>query len=400
MSILILNCGSSSLKFALFSTKAGGEIHSIASGSVEGIGNPLGRFKVSGELGTQELPLPEPSHLSGFAALRSWLEEQNISSEEIIGIGHRVVHGGEHFPKSVLVDDDALKWIGFYSSLAPLHNPAHLLGIEKSIEAWPTIPQVAVFDTAFHQTVAPRAYRYAIPEELYKEHAIRRYGFHGTSHRFVSERAAEILKHPKEELALITAHLGNGCSAAAILGGKSIDTTMGFTPLEGLVMGTRSGNIDPSIFAYLERKWGWSAEQTLDLLNKKSGLLGLSGISQDMRHLIAARESGDERAALAIEIFVYQLAKAIGALTISLGGLDGLVFTGGIGENAAPVRAEVMALLAPLGVRLDSAANDRAVGGQGGIISPPNGKAPTVLVIPTDEELMIAQDTLTLVRQK
>jgi len=257
---------------------------------------------------------------------------------------------------------------------------------------------VAVFDTAFHQTMPPRAYRYAIPEELYKEHGIRRYGFHGTSHRFVTRRAAEMIGRPIEELALISAHLGNGCSASAVLGGICLDTTMGLTPLEGLVMGTRSGNLDPTIFGFVERKLGWSTSQTLEVLNKKSGLLGVSGISQDMRELLKAREAGDEKAALAIEIFVYQLAKTIGALTIPLGRLDALIFTGGIGENAAPVRAEVGALLRSLKISIDPEKNFKAVRGEGSVISCKEEGAPLVLVVPTDEELLIAKDTLALVK--
>lgn len=398
MSILVINCGSSSIKFALYSIGESAQLHSTASGLIDGIGTSSGRFQAKGELGEIKEVLEHPTHLSGVAALHHWLSGHGVSTDKIVGIGHRIVQGGGHFSKSVVIDEEALRWIDSYSPIAPLHNPAHLLGIQKAMEAWPKVPQVAVFDTAFHQTMPPRAYRYAIPEELYKEHGIRRYGFHGTSHRFVTRRAAEMIGRPIEELALISAHLGNGCSASAVLGGICLDTTMGLTPLEGLVMGTRSGNLDPTIFGFVERKLGWSTSQTLEVLNKKSGLLGVSGISQDMRELLKAREAGDEKAALAIEIFVYQLAKTIGALTIPLGRLDALIFTGGIGENAAPVRAEVGALLRSLKISIDPEKNFKAVRGEGSVISCKEEGAPLVLVVPTDEELLIAKDTLALVK--
>jgi acetate kinase len=313
----------------------------------------------------------------------------------VIGAGHRVVHGGERFTASVLVDDEVIEAIRSFSPLAPLHNPANLAGIEAVRAARPGLPQAAVFDTAFHQTMPPRAFRYAVPQDWYTTHLIRRYGFHGTSHRYVSGQAAVLLQRPLEELRLVTAHLGNGCSAAAIRDGVSVDTTMGLTPLEGLVMGTRSGDIDPGVFGYLAGQTGASAAGLTDVLNTGSGLLGLSGTSNDMRTIQDAAAAGDERAQLAIDVFVHRLAKAIAALVTSLDRLDALVFTGGIGEHSVLIRRLVLGRLGFLGLTEDAEANARHGQGTRGRITAPGPVQ--ALVVPTDEELMIARDTARLI---
>jgi acetate kinase len=416
MQILVLNCGSSSLKFALYGSHGSqsnacalppAELTKLASGIVEGIGTPKGRLKgklfgshTNDDAALTEIPLPQPDHLKGFLALQSWLEQSaGMSTATLQAIGHRVVHGGEKFSASVRIDDEVMAAIEACNPLAPLHNPANLLGIRESMKAWPGVAQVAVFDTAFHASMPRRAYTYAVPRALYEQHGVRRYGFHGTSHRFMVQGAAELLGRPVSELALVTAHLGNGCSAAAVLGGRSMDTTLGLTPLEGLVMGTRSGDVDPGLFDFLERTLGWSAAKTTSVLNKESGLLGLSGLSQDMRELKAARAQGHEGAALALEVFSYRLAKSIASLVVPLGRLDALVFTGGIGENNADTRAEVVGMLGFLGLEIDPVRNEACRGGVGGVIT----RAPTdadglrssscALVVPTDEELLIAQDS-------
>ena len=306
-----------------------------------------------------------------------------------------MVHGGDRFSASVLVDDDVIAAIRSFAPLAPLQNPADLAGIEAIRAARPGLPQVAVFDTAFHQTMPASAFRYAVPEEWYTRHGVRRYGFHGISHRFVSERAAALLGRPLGELRLVTAHLGNGCSAAAIRDGVSVDTTMGLTPLEGLVMGTRSGDVDPGVFAYLAEQTGLSAAELTETLNTRSGLLGLSGTSNDMRHVQDAAARGDERARLALDVFVHRLAKAVAGLVTSLDRLDALVFTGGIGENSAIVRGLVLARLGFLGLAEDPAANAAHGRSTGGRISRPGPVQ--ALVVPTDEELMIARDTARLI---
>jgi acetate kinase len=330
------------------------------------------------------------------AAVAAILEQVRSLAEDAHpgAVGHRVVHGGERFAESVLIDDDVLDAIEAHSPLAPLHNPPALLGIRAVRDNWPDVPQVAVFDTAFHQTMPPRAFRYAVPEEWYTRHRVRRYGFHGTSHRFVCARGADLLGRPLAELALVVAHLGNGCSAAAVLGGESVETTMGLTPLEGLVMGTRSGDVDPALFGYLAAEAGLSAEQVTEALNTESGLLGLSGRTNDMREIGAAAAHGDERARLAIDVFVHRLAKAVAALVVPLGRLDALIFTGGIGEHDADVRARTVGALGFLGLRLDAAANSRVGRGTDAVITA--GGGPAALVVPTDEELMIAMDAQAL----
>jgi acetate kinase len=375
--VLVLNSGSSSVKYALVDPATG---ERPLSGQAENIGASGG------------------SYHEALTRILGHLDDKG--HVDLAGAGHRVVHGGERFSDSALVDDEVLDAIRSFSRLAPLHNPANLAGIEAVAQVRPGLPQVAVFDTAFHQTMPPAAYRYAVPQEWYTRHAVRRYGFHGTSYRFVSERAATLLGrapagHPPAALRLVVAHLGNGCSAAAISGGRSVDTTMGLTPMEGLVMGTRSGDVDPGLLGYLAEQTGRGAADLTDVLDTGSGLLGLSGASNDMRTISEAAERGDERAGLALDVFVHRLAKAVAGLAASLGGLDALVFTAGIGENSVLVRSRVLARLGFLGLAEDPAANAAHGRASGGRISRPGPVQ--ALVVPTDEELMIARDTARLV---
>jgi acetate kinase len=314
-------------------------------------------------------------------------ERQSVS-----GVGHRVVHGGSQFSASVLLDAAVVSALHELVDLAPLHLPANLAGIEAARAELPDLPQVAVFDTAFHQTMPPVAYRYAVPSEWFEEHAVRRYGFHGTSHRYVSMRAAELLDRPVGSLRMVTLHLGNGCSAAAVREGISVDTTMGLTPLEGLVMGTRSGDVDPGLLGYVAERLNLDLAGVLEALNTRSGLLGLSGVSNDMRTLTEAAKQGSESAALAIEVFAYRAAKAVGALAVVLRRVDAVVFTGGIGENSSEVRRAVLGRLGVLGLHEDADANADHGRATGGRISLPDDDG-VVLVVPTDEELMIARDT-------
>ena len=305
-------------------------------------------------------------------------------------MGHRVVHGGERFTRAARLDDDVVAAIEATSALAPLHNPANLQGIAATRTLFPALPQVAVFDTAFHQSLPPRAYRYALPEALYRDHAIRRYGFHGTSHAYISARADALAGRPGGWL---TAHLGNGCSTAAVWEGQSLDTSMGLTPLEGLAMGTRSGDVDPGLHAHLARQLGWSLEEIDRVLNRESGLLGLSGHSNDMRELEAAADEGHAGAALAVEVFCYRIAKSLAALSCALPRLDGIVFTGGIGENSPRVRENVVALLPHFGLALDAEANRETIRGREGRIDALTPNRPALWVIPTDEEGRIADET-------
>ena len=313
---------------------------------------------------------------------------------DIDAIGHRVVHGGEEFTHSVLIDKKVIKEIEACIPLAPLHNPANIVGIKACQEAMPGKPMVAVFDTAFHQTIPPRAYMYALPYRFYTENKVRRYGFHGTSHEYVSRRAAEMCGKPFDELRLVSCHLGNGASTCAIKYGKSIDTSMGFTPTDGLPMGTRSGAVDPSIVEYIARVRGYSAERVENILNKESGMLGLSGVSSDFRDLEKAAAEGNERAALAIEIFCYKVTKRIGSGAASMGGIDGVIFTAGVGENSSTIRAKIMEDLGFLGFKLDPKKNDTR---QESIVSADDSDS-YIFVIPTNEELMIALDTEKIVK--
>jgi acetate kinase len=306
-------------------------------------------------------------------------------------VGHRIVHGGEHFTQAALIDDSVIEAIETTAALAPLHNPTNLAGIAATRKVFPDLPQVAVFDTAFHQTLPPRAYRYALPEALYTEHGIRRYGFHGTSHAFVSQRAGELSSRGAG--GWLTAHLGNGCSTSAVWNNQSLDTSMGLTPLEGLVMGTRSGDVDPGLHAHLHRQLGWSVEEIDNVLNKQSGLLGLSGLTNDMREVEDQAVAGHPGAKLALDVFCYRIAKSLAALSCALPKLDGVIFTGGIGENSPIVRREVLALLPHFGFSLDEAANEATIRGKEGKLDSAGHQGPEVWVIPTDEEGRIAMET-------
>ena len=390
-SILVINCGSSSIKFSVIDHETSAH---LIRGSVERIGEENGRLKWNAADRTGSQSLGAVNHQAALLSVAAILNDTTILQKKFIAIGHRVVHGGETFAAPSQVDDQVLSAIENCNPLAPLHNPANLLGIRTAQRLFPGLPQVAVFDTSFHQTLPKQAYLYAVPYNFYEEHGIRRYGFHGTSHRFVTERAAALLGNPLGECAFVSVHLGNGCSACAVLGGRSVDTTMGLTPLEGLVMGTRSGDIDPGLHAHLEEQLGWTLRHITDVLNNESGLLGLSGLSNDMRELIEAATAGHERAALAIEVFCYRLAKAIAALFVSLGRVGTIIFTGGIGENAPSIRAMVVQQLGLFGFELDAERNAMHGARSNGCITRDGGRI--AMVVPTDEELMIARETHTV----
>lgn len=395
--ILVINCGSSSLKFALIDTASRQE---VLSGLAEKLGmagsritfkhgqTPRRSFRQPGEKDVH--PLAEGTHGAAMDAIIERLREEDLL-DSVRAVGHRVVHGGEHFKTTAIIDEAVIAEIEKCSKLAPLHNPANLLGIRTAIQQFGDLPQVAVFDTSFHQTMPEHAYLYAVPMSLYREHGVRRYGFHGTSYRYITSKAAELLGKPLEETAFVCAHLGNGASATAIKGGHSVDTTMGLTPLEGSVMGTRSGDIDPGIIGYLGSELDLSVAGVMEILNKKSGLLGLSELSSDCRELQEAAAAGNRAATLALDIFCYRLAKHIAALTVGLGRLDALLLTGGIGENSAYVRANVIKRLGFLGLTLDEQANQECTRGKVGRITVADSVP--ALVINTDEELMIAMDT-------
>lgn len=387
---LVINCGSSSLKFALIDPQTQA---TTLSGLAEKLGLPDAGISFKQDGRKVELALAQGDHAGAMRAILTYLNERELTAT-VSAIGHRVVHGGEAFQQSTLIDAGVIAAIEHCARLAPLHNPAHLLGIRTAMTCFPELPQVAVFDTAFHQSMPQHAYLYAVPIQLYREHGVRRYGFHGTSHRYVSAEAARMLGKPLADTALVSAHLGNGASVAAVLGGKSVDTSMGLTPLEGLVMGTRCGDIDPGVFGYLATELGTDIQGVTDILNKQSGLLGLSGLSSDCRELEEAAASGHSGAIVALEVFAYRLAKQIAAMTVALGRLDAVVFTGGIGENSPLLRGKVLRQLGFLGLQLDEAANAAACRGQSGRISLPAGTA--ALVVNTNEELMIALDTAAL----
>jgi acetate kinase len=393
--VLVLNSGSSSLKFAVIEPESGNRL-------LTGVGERLASREAVLRLsrlrsGAVEEWLPEGTHQTVVARVLSLVAEAEVDGMRLLGAGHRVVHGGERFAASVLIDEAVVSAVRSFSHLAPLHNPANLAGVEAVSALLPNLPQVAVFDTAFHQTMPPHAFRYAVPEEWYTRHGVRRYGFHGTSHRFVSQQAATLLGRPVSELRLVTAHLGNGCSATAVHDGISIDTTMGLTPLDGLVMGTRSGDVDPGLIAYLAERTGMGLDPLTQALNTESGLLGLSGLSNDMRTVVAAAVDGNERATLALDVFAHRLSKAIAGLVVGLGRLDALVFTGGIGENSPVVRSMVLSRLGFLGLTEDPQANARHGRDTAGRISV---AGPVVaLVVPTDEELTIARDTARVIAE-
>lgn len=393
--VLVLNCGSSSLKFAIIDTMSGDE---LLSGLAERLGeqDPQIKYKYQGDKHVIALS-PSDAHQTAIAKLVELVKQLQLDSS-LVAVGHRVVHGGEHFTQSALITPDVIAAITKTSSLAPLHNPANLLGIEAAQSAFSHLPQVAVFDTAFHQSMAPEAFLYALPYTLYKQHGIRRYGFHGTSHAFVSAEAIKTLNLDATNSKVISAHLGNGCSVTAIKDGKSVDTSMGMTPLEGLVMGTRSGDIDPGIFNYLTEQLNYSAKQIDTLLNKESGLLGISELSNDCRTIEESAADGHQQAALALDIFCYRLAKQIAAFVVPLGGLDALIFTGGIGENSDVIRAKVVAHLSFLGLEIDSDKNLAARFGSEGVIT--KQTSPCAIVVPTNEEWMIANDAATIAQEQ
>lgn len=388
MQVLVLNAGSSSLKFAVMAPQGG---EPALSGLAERLGTAQASIRLDrgGERVTEALA--GGSHREAVARVLKELETLGLRAQ-VAAVGHRVVHGGELFAAPARITPEVLAAIRACVPLAPLHNPANLAGIVAAQEAFPELLQVAVFDTAFHQTLPPVAYRYAVPEEWYEKRRVRRYGFHGTSHQFVAQEAVQRLNLDPAQHGLITAHLGNGASVAAVRDGRSVDTSMGLTPLEGLVMGTRSGNVDPGLVAFMVREAGLSVEEVTDALNTRSGLKGLSGLTNDMRELEAAAAGGHAGAQLALDVFVYRLAQTMASYVVSLDRLDALVFTGGIGENSVGVRARVMARLHGLGLVPDPAANAALSGGRSGVVSAPESRV-TVLVIGTNEELMIARQT-------
>lgn len=396
MKILVLNCGSSSIKYALYDMD-----HKtvMTSGGAERVGLDGAFVKVKMADGTKKQIMHDiPEHTEGVKFIFSLLTDPEIGVikdlKEIDAVGHRMVHGGEKFNKSVILTPEVLKAFEDVSDLAPLHNPANLKGVHAVSELMPGLPQVGVFDTAFHQTMPDYAYMYAIPYELYEKYGIRRYGFHGTSHRYVSQRVCDFLGVKAEEKKVITCHIGNGGSVAAVKYGKCMDTSMGLTPLEGVMMGTRSGDIDGGAVSFIEKKLNLDADGISNLLNKKSGVFGITGISSDMREIDAAAQKGDKKAILALEMYNYRIKKYVGAYAAAMGGADIIVFTAGVGENQSSMRSEVCKDMEWMGVKLDEAKN-ATVHGEEAVISAPDSKV-TVVVIPTDEELMIATDTMNL----
>jgi len=397
MNILVINAGSSSLKYQLLNPETQ-EV--LAKGLCERIGID-GKFtyKPAGKEAIKEADVAMPTHSEAIqAVLNALVDEKNGvigSMKEIDAVGHRVVHGGEKFAKSVLITDEVMAAIEECNPLAPLHNPANIIGIKACQDLMPGTPMVAVFDTAFHQTMPAVAYTYALPYEYYTEDAVRRYGFHGTSHKYVAGRAAALLGKPIEELKLISCHLGNGSSVTAIDGGKSVDTSMGFTPLAGLPMGTRSGDIDAGIMEYLMNKHGMDIKEMLNVLNKKSGVLGISGVSSDFRDLENAGAQGNAQAALAVEVFEYGVKKLIGSYAAAMGGVDAVIFTAGVGENGIGNRANIVKGLEFMGIKIDAEKNKTR--GEEIDISA-EGATVRTLIIPTNEELMIAMDTAAIVK--
>ena len=397
MNILVINCGSSSLKYQLINSETEGV---LAKGLCEriGIDGMLTYQPEGGEKEKSEIAMP--THTEAINAVLAALTNEKSgvikSLSEVGAVGHRVVHGGEKFTSSCLINDDSMKAIEECNDLAPLHNPANLIGINVCSELMPGVPQVAVFDTAFHQTMPPKAYLYGLPLDYYKNYKVRRYGFHGTSHSFVSKRAVEFLGLDKDNSKVIVCHLGNGSSISAVVNGKCVDTTMGLTPLEGVVMGTRSGNIDPAIMEFIAKKENLDIAGVMNVLNKKSGLYGLSGnLSSDFRDLNEATENGNQDAANALDVLCYGIAKFVGGYVAAMNGVDAIVFTAGIGENAIPVREKVVSYLGYLGVELDKEENSHR--GEERVISTADSKV-KVAVIPTNEELAICRDTVALVK--
>ena len=398
MNVLVINAGSSSLKYQLLNPATG---DLLAKGLCERIGID-GKFtykpQVEGKEKLDAVDVAMPTHAEAIeAVLNALVDPKNgviASMKEIDAVGHRVVHGGEKFASSVVITDEVMAAIEECNPLAPLHNPANIIGIKACQDKMPGVPMVAVFDTAFHQTMPAKAYTYAIPYEYYENDKMRRYGFHGTSHRYVSQRCAELLGKPIEELKIVSCHLGNGSSITAVDGGKSVDTSMGLTPLAGLPMGTRSGDMDAGIMEFLMKKHNLSMDEMMTILNKKSGVLGISGVSSDFRDLDNAADEGNARAALAVEVFEYGVRKMIAEYAAAMGGVDAVIFTAGVGENSADMRLHFVDGLQFMGIEIDPEKNN--IRGEERIVSPDGAKV-KVLVIPTNEELMIAKDTAELV---
>lgn len=394
MKVLVINCGSSSLKYQLIDSRLE-EV--LAAGLCEriGIDGRMTHTPTGGDTVVKNIPLPD--HGAAIQAVLSALTDKAHgvlnSLSEIGAVGHRLVHGGEKFAASVIINDEVIAEVEACNDLAPLHNPANLIGVRACRQIMPDVPMVGVFDTAFHQTMPPKAYLYGIPHQYYEEHKVRRYGFHGTSHNYVSQRVHHLAELDPDNSRVIVCHLGNGASVTAVKNGKSVDTSMGLTPLEGLIMGTRSGDLDPGVIEYIAKKEHMTLEEVLKVLNKESGVLGLSGVSSDFRDLTEAMEQGNEQAAVAVEAFCYRVAKHIGAYTAALNGVDAIVFTAGIGENAAHIRSMICEYLGFLGITIDEEKN--AVRGKETEISTPDSKV-AVFVIPTNEELAIARETAAL----
>ncbi len=399
MKVLVINCGSSSLKYQILDMT---NESLLCKGLVERIGmdgSVITHEKIGMDKVKTEVPMKD--HKDAIEQVLAAVQDKDHgvvkSMDEIGAVGHRVVHAGEKFSKSVLITDDVIKALEDCVELAPLHNPPNLLGISACKQLMPSTPMVAVFDTAFHQTMPPESYIYAIPYEYYEKYGIRRYGFHGTSHKYVAERASRMLNVSLEDLKLITCHLGNGASVSAIKRGKCIDTSMGFTPLEGLVMGTRSGDLDPAIVSFIQEKENLSQDKVNNILNKKSGVLGISGVSSDFRDLEEAVSNGNERAALALKVFAHKVRFYIGAYIAEMNGVDAIVFTAGVGENDVTMREIICNNLGNLGIKLDPVENK--IRGKEAIISADDSKV-KILMIPTNEELMIARDTYNIVTSK
>jgi len=405
LKLLVINCGSSSVKYALYEMDTQTVLASGLADRVSVAGGAEAELTHEAP-GRAPLTLarPMPDHTSAVALIIATLTDPEHGAIENVGairaVGHRVVHGAARYSESVLITEEVIAAIEACAELSPLHNPPNLAGIRACAAVLPNTPQVAVFDTAFSQTVPPHAYHYAIPHELYERRGVRRYGFHGTSHRYVSGMAAALLADrglDRERQRIITCHLGNGCSMTAVSGGRCLDTSMGLTPLEGLVMGTRSGDLDPAVVWFIMEHEGLNSDEIDMLLNKKSGLLGLSGVSSDMRDVLAAAAEGNERARLALDVYCYRIRKYIGAYAAALGGLDALVFTAGVGENSPPIRARCVGGLEFLGLRLDEATNEGVVGPETPQDIAQADSPARILVIPTDEELTIARDTQAIV---
>lgn len=396
MKILVLNCGSSSIKYQLVDMANNAQV--MAKGLLERIGLEMGEFthKWNGQKHYEQVPIPD--HTAGIKIVLNALIDPNMGVikdfKEIGAVGNRVAHGGETFDKSVVVTDEVIEKIKALTPLAPLHTPGNLAGIYAMREVLPGVPQVAVFDTAFHSTLPPKSYLYGVPYEYYEKYGVRRYGFHGTSHRYVSKRCAELMGRPIEELKIVSCHMGNGSSICAIDHGKCVDTSMGFTPLVGLPMGTRCGDLDPGVMQYIMHKYDLNIDEMLNILNKKSGVQGISGISSDFRDLDKAAEEGNKRAALALDMFHYWVAKDVGAYVAAMNGVDAIVYTAGVGENSAETRKAISEYFGYLGVKIDDAANSKR--GEDIMISTPDSKV-KVFVIPTNEELVIARDTCEIV---